>query len=437
MSTTNKWSFHDYLGNSREGLLARLELSKEQRTFLEDLRNKARVRIKEVFKEVQEVFSSLERLSPNELTQALLRQNIEQKKNFHHVDENLLDTLVKLASNLNDEQRKAFLKIRPKFRPQGSFQYKTLNLPYRKPPQEMDIDDGVYFPMQMFEDAPALAHRLMIAIVDSALQSLAAENKGWNFDSSKATCARIRVSAESAHLDVAMYAIPEEKFIQINEFLDAKYGMEALSARNEFWLSEKALLDPSSVLLARRDRDKWQKSDPQVVQQWFTESVDAVGEHLRLACRFLKAWRDVTWGNGGGPSSITLMKCAVDTLGQSPLDGQDLGLVMLAIAASLPTQLHAGVTSPDDSDEKPLFPNNSEHNDEQKAIVEAAVNFEASLHTALTAATKNDAHRVLCSIFGERGINNALIISLLAAPAYAEPAKKSEPAKIEQTMTSG
>jgi hypothetical protein len=437
MSINHKWSLHEYLGNSREGLLSKLELSPKQRSLLKSIRKQSRSRIRDVFSEVQDVFRAIKRLSPDEHTQISLRQQIKTKSSLYHVDENMLSTLVKLASNLSDEQRLAFLKIHPKFRTQGSFQYDTLNVPYRKPPQEMDIDDGVYFPMQMFEDAPTLAHRLMITLVDSALQSLAAENDGWVFDDNKPTCARIRISAENVHLDVPMYAIPEDKFVQIKESIDARMDVEALSGRNEFWLSDQALLDPNSVLLARRDRDKWQKSDPQIVQKWFTESVREVGEHLRLACRFLKGWRDVTWVNGGGPSSIALMKCAVDTLGQSPLDGKDLGSVMQAVAISLPEQLNIGVESPDPSDERPLFPDRSQHNDKQRAIVDIASNLKVFLHDALTAPTKEEASRHLHSIFGERGVNSALITSILAAPVYKKPAKKSEPAKIEQTMTSG
>jgi hypothetical protein len=174
-----------------------------------------------------------------------------------------------------------------------------------------------------------------------------------------------------------------------------------------------------------------------VVQQWFIESVNAVGEHLRLACRFLKGWRDVTWKDGGGPSSITLMKCAVDTLGQSPLDGKDLGLVIKAVASNLANQLNEGVESPDPSDERPLFPDSSEHNDYQRSIVEAAKNLDLSLHTAMTAQTRGDAFSFLNRVFGERGINISLLVSALAAPAYAMTAEKSEPAEIEKTMTSG
>lgn len=438
MPVTQKWSLHDYLSDRNEGLHSKLELSQSQVAFLKSLRKQARIRIREAFNEVQRVLRTIKKLTPEDTTKAELRRQIKAQKSLRHVSDNILDTLVGLASNLTDNQLQALLDITPKFRTQGSFEYETLNVPYRKPPQEMDIDDGVYFPMQMFEDAPALAHSLMITLVDSALQSLANENTGWDFDNSKPTCARIHVAAENVHLDVPMYAIPEEQYIQITESIfDSASVVKGFYTSSDVWFSENALLDRDSVLLARRDRDKWQKSDPQVVQRWFIESVQEIGEHLRLACRILKSWRDAIWINGGGPSSIALMKCAVDTLGQSFLDGKDIGLVMQTIARNLPEQLTNGVDSPDPSDERPLFPHHSDHNDAQKDIVEAATEFNLSFQDALNAPTKAEASQHLRSIFGERGINSSLITSVLAAPVYRQPAKRSKPTKIEETMKSG
>ncbi|MCG9649842.1 hypothetical protein L1D24_14865 [Vibrio brasiliensis] len=434
MPIEHKWSLHRYLGDSREGLLSKLELTKQQDDFLRSLRKKARARIREVFIEAQGVFRDAKILSPDEHSQAYLRQKIKAKRSFNHISDEMLSALVKLASNLDDEQRRAFLKITPKFRTQGSYEYQTLNVPYCRPPQEMDIDDGVYFPMQMFEDAPALAHRLMIVLVDTALQSLASEHAGWKFDNSKPTCARVHVAAENIHLDVPMYAIPEEKYDLIKASFDEHLSLESL---HKPWLSNEARLDPNSVHLARRDSEKWQKSDPQVVQEWFIQSVHEVGEHLRLACRFLKGWRDVVWTHGGGPSSIALMKCAVDTLGQLSLDGRDLGLVIKAVANNLVDQLNNGVESPDPSDERPLFPNISEHDDKQRSIVEAAGKLDMYLDEAITAQTREEAVTFLNQVFGKRGINSELLVTALAAPIYLTPAEQSDAAEIEESMTSG
>lgn len=435
MARNHKWNVHTYLTDSHQGLKSKLEVSSNKIIFLKELRKQARSRIRTVFSEAQDVFRDAKLLSPDENTQVYLRNAIKGKRSFIHVDEGILEVLVKLASNMDENQRIAFLKIRPKFRTQGSFQYKTLNAPYCKPPQEIDIDDGVYFPMQMFEDVPAIAHRLMIALVDAALRSLEFENNGWQFEE-KPTCGRIRVPKESIHLDVPMYAIPEEKYVEIKDSLNAKYGLDVFSSFDESLLEEE-LLDKNSVLLARRDREKWQKSDPQVVQKWFTDSVKAIGEHLRLSCRFLKGWRDAQWPSGGGPSSILLMKCAVDTLGQSPLDGSDLGLVFLSIVNELPHQLMNGVESPDPSDEKLLFPGFYQHGKVQSDIVDEANELKRNFSAALNSETKAEASNILGQLFGERGVSRDLIRSVLAAPAYAQPALKSDPIEIEKTMTSG
>lgn len=438
MHLTPKWSFHKYLTDRDCGLHSKLELSHHQEAFLKDLRSQSRMRIREVFTEAKDVIRDVEKMQNAESREMRMYNAIKSKSSFQHLDPQLFSVLISLASNMDNDERNAFLKIRPKFRTQGSFEYKTLNVPYRKPPQEMDIDDGVYFPMQMFDGAPALTHRLMIALVDSALQSLAFENEGWDFDDSKPTCARIRIKERNVHLDVPMYAVPEEKYEQMMESLASLKLRADYTVTNDAWsLSEQTLLDRDCVHLARRDKDKWQKSDPQVVQQWFTDSVKEVGEHLRLACRFLKAWRDVCWPDGGGPSSIALMKCTVDTLGNSLLDGKDLGLVMAEVIDKLPEQLSNGVESPDPSDQRPLFPDISQHNNKEREILTATKYLQSQFVAASTAQTKDECTSLLRSIFGERGISVELITVLAAAKVYNSPAQISEPAKIDRTMKSG
>jgi hypothetical protein len=425
MSKQHKWSLHQYLCDSRAGVLPALNLSSEQTQFLKQLRKQAREGIRDLFTEVQEISKESSRLTlGEELTTALKRQFL-MKDSFKASNDQDLNDLVDLFSRLEQSQVDSFLDINPKFWTQGSFTYKTLNAPYYKPPQEMDIDDGVYFPMKMFEDFPALAHTFMIALVDTALRSIANKNEGWSFDDSKKTCARIRVEKENIHLDVPMYAIPEEK-MQIMQ--DSKATHSTVKFQK---------LDQNSIYLARRDREKWQKSDPMIVQEWFTSSVSELGEHVRSACRFLKRWRDVRWKDGGGPSSITLMKCTVDTLGQSCVDINDMGLILLEVTKKFANQLNEGVESPDPDDEKPLFPDQSQHEDKHRHIVQAALELNIKLENAMMATTREDSYNSLVDLFGECGVDKALLISVIAAPAYIKPAKKSKPIDIEATMTSG
>ena len=437
MANSSNWSFHCYYTDAQYGLQSKLDLSSAQTSFLKLLRKASRMRIREAFSEAQSVFKDVKMSTNDDLSRESLKNTIKAKRSFQHVDGQILSTLISLAQSMDEEQRQAFLKIKPKFRTQGSFEYKTLNVPYCKPPQEMDIDDGVYFPMQMFDDVPALAHRLMIALVDSALQSLVSDNCGWKFDDSKPTCARIRVAEKNVHLDVPMYAIPEEKFKQILESAGFEnYGVSQESIKS-FGDEDIIKLDKDSVYLARRDKDKWQKSDPQVIQQWFTDSVSQVGEHLRGACRLLKAWRDVHWISGGGPSSIALMKCVVDTVGSSELDGKDLDLVMHEVVKALPIQLVNGVESPDPSDDRPLFPSRNEHDEYHQKIVDAASMLSEKLKTASAVASKTEAGLLLKELFGDRGVDDELIKPIITAHVYSTPATKSNPAIIKQTMKSG
>ncbi|MCC4820522.1 hypothetical protein LMH81_28815, partial [Vibrio lentus] len=86
--------------------------------------------------------------------------------------------------------------------------------------QEMDIDDGTYLPMTIFESEPKIGHQLLTLLVDSALKSLVVENKSWEFES-KRTCARIKIPTERTHIDVPMYAIPKDKFLDKQVALEA------------------------------------------------------------------------------------------------------------------------------------------------------------------------------------------------------------------------
>src|SRR5690606_30147962 len=129
------------------------------------------------------------------------------------------------------------------------------------------------------------------------------------------------------------------------------------------------------------------KSDPKVVSDWFEENCTRIGKHLRKICRFLKAWRDAQWETGGGPSSISLMAATVSILNQNYVDHQDFGTTMLAVAKELPVAFRNGVESPDDTDERPLFPPFYEQTREQQKIVEQMDVLVENLEKAFFAET--------------------------------------------------
>ena len=89
---------------------------------------------------------------------------------------------------------------------------------------------------------------------------------------------------------------------------DVQYFQESSDAGE---LSDFPWEDLQNIMLATR-KGEWKKSDPFAVTRWFVDLIEEHGEQLRRLCRYLKAWRDFVWRDGGGPSSILLMICAAE-----------------------------------------------------------------------------------------------------------------------------
>ncbi|MGE4069823.1 MAG: CBASS cGAMP synthase [Lysobacterales bacterium] len=207
--------------------------------------------------------------------------------------------------------------VDPRFRTQGSWTYGTCVRPAHLPPQEMDWDFGVYLPVTVWQDygpPPAMA-KLYFNLVETALSDLCTR-KGWFLDQSKSTCSRVRI-ATWAHIDVPLYAAPEDEFLKIAERslsesqLNARYREAAVFAENadlgELWEAKWAFLD--ELHMATRD-GKWRRTDPEAVANWFEDRIARFGTNgaqLRRVCRYLKAWRDFTWQTGCGPTSVAIM----------------------------------------------------------------------------------------------------------------------------------
>lgn len=210
-------------------------------------------------------------------------------------------------------------KITPRFRTQGSWAYKTCLQPAHMPPQEMDWDFGVYLPVSAWEGThPRIAAKAYFNLVESALRTLCAK-EGWNLVDDKDTCIRIQISAW-AHIDVPLYAAPEDKFKEVVESAALRESL-AKSTKGESQVLDEAFASTvlgqdwdweslDQIMMATRDGE-WRPSDPAAVSRWFKLMVDQHGPQLRRVCRYLKAWRDHEWKNGGGPSSVVLMICAV------------------------------------------------------------------------------------------------------------------------------
>lgn len=431
------WNFHSYYTNRDTGLIGQLILSDGEKESLKALRQIVRERTRDVFDEAKQLVNS----SKHYYTALSFRAEFVGT-NFKYLSPDDQKILSELIMDLSEDLKTEFLKLSPRFWTQGSFMYDTLNRPY-KPTQEMDIDDGTYLPMQFFEDKPAIGHQLLLLLVDASLKSLAVERYGWSFEA-KDTCGRIKIPAKSVHIDVPMYAIPHEKFLE-KEVLLRKAANSQIFAEMYDGISaaDHALYDQLETdcvnLAIRKDDTKWIKSDPKDVHLWFQDACQRTGQHLRKVCRILKAWRDAgDWQKSNGPSSISLMAAVVDILDRTSVDPKDFGLLMLTVARKLPNTFRNGVESPDENDDRPLFPPYYEHEAKHNEVMTKLEELVSSLEAAYAARTKQDALNILNSEYGNRVQDISLIVSQTAAPAYeSTPLKAKEAAIISTSMKSG
>ncbi|MBS4634982.1 MULTISPECIES: CBASS cGAMP synthase [Aeromonas] len=231
----------------------------------------------------------------------------------------------------------------PRFFIQGSRAYKTLNRPCITPPQQSDIDDGVYLPMTTIqeEERPSLAIETFFEAVVEVLEPLA-DKQGWKI-SQKDTCVRAVIS-DAAHIDLPLYAIPDAQFVLLKAMMESR-GCEslkdvAMDASNDNW---SAL--PSDKILLAHKTEGWIESDPRAMKSWFVQQVSDKGEQLRRVVRYIKAFRDFQWPTRG-PSSILLMAASCPLFKQ--FDRRD-DIALLEVVKGIPKALQEGVLNPVDS----------------------------------------------------------------------------------------
>jgi hypothetical protein len=333
------------------------------------------------------------------------------------------DDLKKLSS----EQKKSISRLKPKFASQGSFVYKTMNSPCQSP-QQMDLDDGIYLPLDMFEDKPVIGKELFFNFVDRTLSNFA-ELKGWGFSDKKNTCARIFID-EDLHIDVPLYAVPSKRY---EAMLEKAMNSELLS------FSSRARLEPNEVNLALRNAESWTVSDPAVLNDYFKSNFiyyrELVGgeDVCRRVCRYFKAWRDHIFKDGG-PSSVALMTCVVLSFQEMSLlrtmNKLSDGDALLECAKRLPQQLLNGVPNDAEQDKgEMLFPKSGMLDIEINEITEAAESFYQLVKGAVNSNTKSDAIGLLNKSFGNRYPKTPELIIALGSvsavirsqPAQAQP----------------
>jgi hypothetical protein len=233
--------------------------------------------------------------------------------------------------------------LTPKFKMQGSFAYRTLNAPAHTPPQEIDLDDGVFVPVSFLNDNgrlhPALISSGYFRAVEALLRPVCRE-KGWTLVTDKPSCVRV-VLDEGAHIDFALYAIPDEEF---EELVETEVLAKSMNAQDRALLTEQIELAEDlyrglredQIMLAHRE-EGWKPSDPRKLEDWFRAALRVHGEQLRRVCRYVKGWRDYHW-EASRLSSIALMSCVVTTYDEAataPADNRD-DLALLRVADRMP-----------------------------------------------------------------------------------------------------
>lgn len=267
----------------------------------------------------------------------------------------LFDAKNEIRDHLRPRIREATIKVlgmdksvTPRFRTQGSWSYQTCVQPAWHPPQEMDWDFGVYLPVSVWEDGgpPHAMAKLYFKLVEGLLQDLCDE-KGWKLYSGKDTCIRVQINAW-AHIDIPLYAAPEAQFAQIVEkgafdaarTLDAREALVANFAEEDFTLQQwEEMVD---IMMATR-AGEWKQSDPEEVARWFIDRIEEHTEQLRRVCRYLKAWRDLHWKAGDGPTSVCIMIAVAQTF--EPQRGRD-DLALEKSARALAIALKGNVHEP-------------------------------------------------------------------------------------------
>lgn len=300
---------------------------------------------------------------------------------------------------------------RPKFRMQGSFSYSTVNDPAKgkTPPLQIDLDDGMFLPTRYINLDGALAPSVAADGYFRAVEQLVSdvcEKNGWTLKK-KTSCVRVEIDRE-AHVDIALYAVPEKEFVTLVETAMAQNRVIKdgfMDLRDDDFANEiYGRLSADQMRLACRGDDgrgKWIRSDPRKLEDWFRDAVRDHGDQVRFVSRYLKAWRDEQ--DLVGLASIALMWAVVEVFknhqGYKPFNGRD-DLALLAVARALPDILRQEIPNPVVPGER--LDQGWSHTDRQ-IYASAAMDLEAQLEAALIrSSTPQATVRYMLDALGSR-----------------------------------
>lgn len=338
----------------------------------------------------------------------------------------LLYARTKLRDGLRSRLRKEVQKLvegssenaRPKFVTQGSFSYKTINKPCR-PPQQADLDDGIYLPLSYVQDQgqPAEAAEALFDAVAACAEEVAVANQ-WVVDTSNPRCTRVIVSPHM-HIDIPLYSIPDSDFSRL---VEARVQDSLKKGERTFTEQEEEDWDDVAsdrVLLATRD-EGWLAKDPRPIRDWVNTVIEEKGEQLRRVMRYVKAWRDhQTWTMGDDPKSIMLMVAAERTFEDAILRRDDLAL--LTVVRGMIDVVNGQLWAPWPGEAEDLTARLDKHVGLRADVVNRLRGFAAALDFAInTARSAEEACEKLREVLGPRVPHRpdlVLLASSTAAPA--------------------
>ncbi|VVM23562.1 hypothetical protein BSPWISOXPB_310 [uncultured Gammaproteobacteria bacterium] len=112
---------------------------------------------------------------------------------------------------------------------QGSFAYNTINTPENPPVQQMDLDDGIYFPLKYIEKASngnfSQAAQTIRNIVYRCVNDLC-RDMNWNLEK-KSKCLRVTLDT-SSHIDLPIYSAPEKEMKRLQKQVLIRLCLRAL-----------------------------------------------------------------------------------------------------------------------------------------------------------------------------------------------------------------
>lgn len=309
-------------------------------------------------------------------------------------------------------------KVKPLFMTQGSFVYKTINLPSNPPAQQMDLDDGVYLPLSYIENETNVhfqeAANIVRSVIYKCVEDLCKENE-WELKKHP-NCLRITISSQ-AHIDLPVYSIPDKEVHTIKESV----SLENLDSTYTDYLELRFLsFDKATNILLATDNG-WIKSDPREIQEWVKNMKDEFGSKFTFYSRYIKAWRDHQYPKDNSKfSSIMIMSAIAQAFSEGGYSkNENVALDLSATVNLIKTYLNGSGIK---------HPCGDTRLDENLPNLEKLTALLTTLSVNLSESVKINDVKLLVTCFGNRfpddcGIGSNIATASIVVPTYTTPLK--------------